>query len=78
MQQKQDEYQKALQHAKERKADLETRKSQNAEADVKHDSSEKSVEKNPKKERVVGRPNYKGLGNYGASSPLGNRRGRTK
>lgn len=78
MQQKQDEYQKALQHAKERKADLETRKSQNAEADVKYDSSEKSVEKNPKKERVVGRPNYKGLGNYGASSPLGNRRGRTK
>ncbi len=78
MQQKQDEYQKALQHAKERKADLETRKSQNAETNVKSDSSEKSVEKNPKKERVVGRPNYKGLGNYGASSPLGNRRGRTK
>lgn len=78
MQQKQDEYQKALQHAKERKADLETRKSQNAEADVKYDSSEKSVEKNPKKERVVGRPNYKGLGNYGAASPLSSRRGRSK
>ncbi len=74
---KMSEYQKALQHAKERKADLENRKSDGFKS-VKPDVYEKSAEKNPKKERVVGRPNYKGLGNYGASSPLGNRRGRTK
>ena len=77
MQQKQDEYQKALQHAKERKADLETRKSDGFKS-VKPDVYEKSAEKNPKKERGMGRPNYKGLGNHGAASPLSSRRGRTK
>lgn len=77
MQQKQDEYQKALQHAKERKADLENRKSDGFKS-VKPDISEKSAEKNPKKERSMGRPNYKGLGNHGAASPLSSRRGRSK
>ena len=38
---------------------------------------EKSSEKTPRKERGMGRPNFKGLGNYGASSPQGNRRGRS-
>lgn len=74
---KMSEYQKALQHAKERKADLENRKSDGFKS-VKPDVYEKSAEKNPKKERGMGRPNYKGLGNHGAASPLGNRRGRTK
>lgn len=74
---KMSEYQKALQHAKERKADLENRKSDGFKI-VKPDVSEKSAEKNPKKERGMGRPNYKGLGNHGAASPLSSRRGRSK
>lgn len=74
---KMSEYQKALQHAKERKADLENRKSDSFKS-VKPDVSEKSAEKNPKKERGMGRPNYKGLGNHGAASPLSSRRGRSK
>ena len=74
---KMSEYQKALQHAKERKANLENRKSDGFKS-IKPDVSEKSAEKNPKKERGMGRPNYKGLGNYGASSPLSSRRGRSK
>lgn len=74
---KMSEYQKALQHAKERKADLENRKSDGVSMSVKADVSEKSTEKSPKKERGTGRPNYKGLGNYGASSLQGNRRGRS-
>ena len=74
---KMSEYQKALQHAKERKADLETRKSDGFKS-VKPDVYEKSAEKNPKKERGMGRPNYKGLGNHGAASPLSSRRGRSK
>lgn len=74
---KMSEYQKALQHAKERKADLENRKSDGFKS-VKPDVYEKSAEKNPKKERGMGRPNYKGLGNHGAASPLSSRRGRSK
>lgn len=74
---KMSEYQKALQHAKERKADLENRKSDGFKS-VKPDVYEKSAEKNPKKERSMGRPNYKGLGNHGAASPLSSRRGRSK
>lgn len=74
---KMSEYQKALQHAKERKADLENRKSDGFKS-VKPDVYEKSAEKNPKKERGIGRPNYKGLGNHGAASPLSSRRGRSK
>ncbi len=74
---KMSEYQKALQHAKERKADLENRKSDGFKS-VKPDVYEKSAEKNPKKERGMGRPNYKGLGNHGAASPLSSRRGRYK
>lgn len=74
---KMSEYQKALQHAKERKADLENRKSDGFKS-VKPDVYEKSAEKNPKKERGMRRPNYKGLGNHGAASPLSSRRGRSK
>ncbi len=67
-----------LQHAKDRKADLESRKSDGVNMEANSTILEKSDEKAPKKERGMGRPNFKGLGNYGASSPLGNRRGRTK
>lgn len=70
-------YQTALQHAKERKADLENRKSDGVNMGTNSTVLEKSCEKAPRKERGMGRPNFKGLGNYGASSPQGNRRGRS-
>ena len=66
-----------LQHAKDRKADLESRKSDGVNMEANSTILEKSDEKAPKKERGMGRPNFKGLGNYGASSPQGNYRGRS-
>lgn len=62
-----------LQHAKERKDKLNEQKA----AYSVPDNAEKNSKQNPKKERGMGRPNFKGLGNYGASSPQGNCRGRS-
>ena len=57
--------------------DLENRKSDGVTMGTNSTVLEKSSEKTPRKERGMGRPNFKGLGNYGASSPQGNRRGRS-